>query len=99
MKILFLIVLVASIFNPSPAQALSNGDIEPVLQQMQNSGKISAQEAEITRRYMQQMNSEDWNQMEKKASDTIERNTAAAEKLSEEGLEALDGADFEINNP
>lgn len=98
MRIILGVILCAMAGN-GYAQTIGQSDIEPVLQQMQAAGKITAQEAEITRKYMQQMNASDWKSIEKKAEEAIERNPAAAEKVGEEGIDALNGSDFGISKP
>lgn len=71
------------------AQSVGPQDVEPMLQQMQASGQIDAKQAEITRKYMQQMKAEDWKNVENKAKDCIARNPAAAEQLKEDGAEGI----------
>jgi hypothetical protein len=63
------------------------------------SGKISNEQAKITREYMKQMKPEDWKSIQVKAQEAIERNPAAASRVGEEGIEALNGSDFGITTP
>lgn len=80
------------------AQSVGSQDIEPMLQQMQASGQISQQQADITRRYMKTMKPSDWQNIQKKAERAIERNPAAAEKIAEEGVQAIDMNQFNFND-
>lgn len=89
MKTLLTLLLVLSSL-PALAQSVGPQDIEPMLQQMQQSGKITAQQAETTRAYMKTMKKEDWGKIEQNAQDCIKRNPAAADKVGEDGIEALD---------
>jgi len=98
MKILLSALLMTLSFS-SLAQSIGPRDIEPMLQQMQESGKITAQQAAITRQHMQKMKAEDWKAMETQANQAIERNPAAAKRINEEGIDSLNGSDFGINVP
>ncbi len=71
------------------AQSVGPQDVEPMLQQMQNSGKISAQQAELTRKYMGKMKGQQWADIEKRANDCLARNPALAEKFEQGGVSAL----------
>jgi hypothetical protein len=75
---------------PVMSQSVGPQDIEPMLQQMQQSGKITADQAAATRKLMQNMDGQKWKEMEQKAKDCIKRNPAAAEKIGEEGISAAD---------
>lgn len=98
MKIVFSLLLLGSALS-GQAQSIGSQDIEPMLQQMQASGKISAQQAEITREHMKTMKADDWKALEDKAVETIERHPAAAEKVRDGGLDALDPDDFGLKTP
>ena len=80
------------------AQSIGAQDVEPMLQQMHESGRITKEQMEVTRKYMKTMSASDWKNMEHKAEEAIKRNPAAAEKVSEEGMDALHGEDFGIND-
>lgn len=82
---IFLLAVTSSVF----AQSVGPQDVEPMLQQMQASGKISAQQAEITRKYMGKMNAKQWNDIQKRAHDCLARNPALADKFEEGGVAAL----------
>lgn len=88
MKILITMVLLSSF--QVMAQSIGAQDVEPLLQQMQASGKITAQEAAATRKHIQAMKAEDWRGLEQKAVQEIERNPASAERLVEETFGAKD---------
>ncbi len=75
---------------PVMAQSVGPQDIEPMLQQMQQSGKISAEQAAATRKMMKNMDAGKWAEIEQKAKDCIKRNPAAADKIGEEGIGAAD---------
>lgn len=81
----FLLTITTSAF----AQSVGPQDVEPMLQQMQASGKISAQQAELTRKYMSKMKPQQWADVEKRANDCLARNPALAEKFEEGGVAAL----------
>lgn len=89
MKTLITLLLTLSSL-PVLAQSVGPQDIEPMLQQMQQSGKITADQAAVTRKLMQNMDAQKWKEIEQKAKDCIKRNPAAAEKIGEEGIEAAD---------
>jgi hypothetical protein len=80
------------------AQSVGARDVQPLLDQMQAAGKITPQQAEITRKYMQNMKAEDWQRIEARANKAIERNPAAAERVGEEGIEALDMKEFDFKD-
>ncbi len=89
MKTLMTLLLVLTSL-PVLAQSVGPQDIEPMLQQMQQSGKITAEQAAATRKLMGTMDAQKWKAIEQKAQDCIQRNPAAAEKIGEEGIEAAD---------
>jgi hypothetical protein len=82
---IFLLTISSTVF----AQSVGPQDVEPMLQQMQASGKISAQQAELTRKYMGKMKAKQWADVEKRANDCLARNPALAEKFEEGGVAAL----------
>ena len=82
---IFLLITSSTVF----AQSVGPQDVEPMLQQMQASGKISSQQAEITRKYMAKMNEKQWGDIQKRAHDCLARNPALAEKFEEGGVAAL----------
>lgn len=82
---MILMSLTSSVF----AQSVGPQDVEPMLQQMQASGKISAQQAELTRKYMGKMKAQQWADVEKRANDCLARNPALADKFEEGGVAAL----------
>lgn len=96
-------ILIAALFVlmaiSAQAQSVGAQDIEPMLQQMQAAGKISQKEMDATRKYMEKMKPEDWRAIQRKAEDAVERHPAAAQRVSEEGVDALNGADFNIQSP
>jgi len=57
-------------------------EVEAQLQQMEASGAISAQEAEITRKYMAEMGRREWQEVKQKAKDCMERNPAEVEQVA-----------------
>ena len=85
-----LVALIALSSLQAFAQSVGPQDVEPMLQQMQASGQIDAKQAEITRKYMQQMKADDWKNIENKAKDCIARNPAAAEQMKEDGGQNID---------
>ena len=97
MKILVLVSLLVSL--PVMAQSIGAQDVEPLLQQMQASGKITAQEAAATRKHIQTMKADDWRALEEKAVQEIERNPAAAERLTEETFGGFEGSESNLSNP
>lgn len=94
MKILSFVLLLALSVSTSFGQSVGARDVEPYLQQMQASGKITAEQASITRKYMEQMKPADWQALEQKAQEKINRNPSAVQKLKEQGSEALNPSDF-----
>ena len=85
----FFVLMLAFAATTAFAQSVGPQDIEPMLQQMQASGQIDAKQAEITRKYMKTMDSKKWAEIEKKAEDCIARNPAMADKIREEGSDAI----------
>ncbi|MBY0517132.1 MAG: hypothetical protein K2P81_09500 [Bacteriovoracaceae bacterium] len=71
------------------AQSVGPQDVEPMLQQMQASGQITAEQAALTKKYAQSLNKQGWKDIESKAKDCIKRNPAAMEQLKEDGVEAV----------
>jgi len=76
------------------AQSVGARDVGPMLQQMQAAGKITPEQAAITRRYMEKMSPEDWKRIENRAQKAIQRNPAAAERVGKEGVESLNMNEF-----
>jgi hypothetical protein len=91
-------MIFATITNVAVAQTVDAQDIEPMLQQMQASGRITKQQAEITRRYMKTMKPSDWQKIQNKAEKAIERNPAAAEKIATDGVGAVDMNEFNFQD-
>jgi hypothetical protein len=71
------------------AQSVGPQDVEPMLQQMQASGQISAEQAALTKKYAQSLSKQGWKDIENKAKDCINRKPAAMEQLKEDGVEAV----------
>lgn len=86
---LILSLIFLSIGLPAFAQSVGAQDAEMMLNQMQASGKVTAEQAEITRRFMKTMDSKDWDALQRKAQDCLKRNPAAAEKIKAQGIEAI----------
>lgn len=86
---LILSLIFLSIGLPAFAQSVGAQDAEMMLNQMQASGKVTAEQAEITRRFMKTMDSKDWEAVQKKAQDCLKRNPAAAEKIKTQGIDAI----------
>jgi hypothetical protein len=89
MKFLAIMVFVLSSLS-ALAQSVGESDVEPMLKQMEASGQINPQQAELTRRYMKSMDQKKWAEIQKKAEDCIKRNPAAAQKAKESGKPQLD---------
>ena len=81
------------------ANSVGIQDAQPMLEQMVKDGKITEQQAEITRRYMNTMSEADWKKMQEAADDCIRRNPAAAEKIQNEGLKAITPDTCKIKRP
>jgi hypothetical protein len=60
---------------------------------MQASGKITAEQAEMTRKYMGKLDQNDWDALQKNAENCVERNPALAEKFEAGGIDALSAQD------
>lgn len=71
------------------ANSVGIQDAQPMLDQMVKDGKISEQHAEITRRYMNTMSESEWQKIQAEAADCLRRNPAAAEKIQQEGIQAI----------
>jgi hypothetical protein len=89
MKFLAIMVFVLSSLS-ALAQSVGESDVEPMLDQMEASGQIKPEHAELTRRYMKSMDQKKWAEIQKKAEDCIKRNPAAAQKAKESGKPQLD---------
>lgn len=81
------------------SQSIGAQDIEPMLQQMRASGKITEEQLEATREHMKTMNPSDWAKIQRDAEDKVKRHPASTKKVEEGGLDALDPKDFGIEMP
>ena len=70
-------------------QSVGAQDAQMMLERMKASGQISAQQAVLAQKYMKDMDQKQWDELNKKAKDCIQRNPAAVEKLKSEGMGAL----------
>lgn len=94
----YVAAILLSLCASAVAQSVGARDVQPMLDQMQAAGKITPEQAEITRRYMKNMKAEDWQRIEARANKAIDRNPAAAEKVGEGGVEALDMKEFNFED-
>ncbi len=86
-SILILCFMLLSSF--SWGQSVGAQDAQMMLEQMKASGQISAQQAELAQKYMKDMDQKQWDEINKKAQDCIQRNPAAVDKLKTDGMKAL----------